>query len=149
MFLSRRLLTSTVMALLFGGLLVPSALATQPNNKVPLKGDFVGIGAEFSGNFSHLGAFTGVVDLAGGEDTVWVAANGDTVTNQTTSFVIDFGDFSSFPVFPYEQTIVITGGTGRFHDATGSATITGSFNVVTVEYDGQLSGTISQPGPRH
>lgn len=145
----RRVLTSAVAVLLLAALVIPGALAKQPNYQVPLTGDFAGIATKFSGNFSHLGTFTGLVDLDpsdGTDDTVWTAANGDTVTNQTTSFVIDFLG-GSFPVFPYEQTIVITGGTGRFQDSTGSASITGDFNVVTFAYDGHLVGSISQPGP--
>lgn len=49
----------------------------------------------------------------------------------------------------YVQTIVITGGNGRFAGATGSATITGNFDFGRFVYDGHLEGTISQPGPRH
>jgi hypothetical protein len=122
----------------------PTAAARKPDKQVPLRGDFDGVATEFSGNFSHLGRFTGVVDLDpndGTDDTVWVAANGDTVTNQTTSFVPN-------PDGTYVQTIVITGGTGRFEGATGTATITGDFDFGTFVYDGHLEGTISQPGPR-
>ena len=149
MILVRRIPTAVLALLMLGVLLAPSALATQPNNEVPLKGYFAGVATEFSGNFSHLGGFTGLVDLDpsdGTDDTVWTAANGDTVTNLTTSFVLGAG---SFPVFEYEQTIVITGGTGRFQDSTGSAFITGTIDLSTGAYDGQLDGNISQPGPRH
>lgn len=121
----------------------PTVSADLPDGQVPLLGRFDGVGAEFAGNFTHLGAFTGVVDLdpSGGIDpTVWVAANGDTVTNLTTSFV-------PAPDGSYVQTIVITGGTGRFEGATGSATITGDFDFGTFAYDGSIVGTISRPGP--
>jgi hypothetical protein len=134
-----------LVVVLLGAVAAPSALAKQPGKEVPLKGDFAGVATQFSGNFSHLGAFTGIVDLDmsdGTDDTVWTAANGDTVTNQTTSFVPG-------PDGSYVQTIVITGGTGRFRDATGSATITGTFDFTTFVYDGRLVGSISQPGPRN
>lgn len=48
-------------------------------------------------------------------------------------------------VFRYEQTLVIIGGTGRFANATGSATTTGLINLVTGAYDGELTGVISRP----
>lgn len=65
----------------------------------------------------------------------------------TTSFVIDFEDEVAPGVFSYEQTIVITGGTGRFQDATGAASIVGTIDPIGFVYDGHLEGTISQPGP--
>lgn len=109
---------------------------------VPLKGRFAGTGADFSGNFTHIGKFQGVVDL-NANTAVWTAANGDTITNQTTSFVLV--EEVSPGVFRYEQTLVITGGTGRFANATGSATATGLINGVTGAYDGELVGTILRP----
>jgi hypothetical protein len=144
MVLLRRISTVALTVMMLAALLAPSALAKRPDKEVPLKGDFAGVGAEFSGNFSHLGKFTGVVDLDdsdGIDDTVWTAANGDTVTNMTTNF-------APGPDNTYVQTIVITGGTGRFQDATGNATITGTFDFGTFVYDGHLDGSISQPGPR-
>lgn len=141
----RKVVKITLVLMLLGTLVAPAALAKQPNKQVPLRGDFVGVGAEFSGNFSHLGRFEGLADPATFTAT-WTAANGDTVTNMTTSFVIDFGDEVAPGVFSYEQTIVITGGTGRFQDATGEASITGTIEPVGFVYDGHLSGTISQPG---
>jgi hypothetical protein len=121
------------------------ASPVQAAEYVPLKGRFAGAGALFSGNFTHLGKFQGVVDLIAAT-AVWTAANGDTVTNQTTSF--ELVEEVTPGVFRYEQTLVITGGTGRFTNAIGSATVTGLFNVITGAYDGELTGTISQPNGR-
>ena len=109
---------------------------------VPLKGRFAGAGADFSGNFTHIGKFQGVADLEA-RTAVWTAANGDTITNQTIFFET-FEEVSP-GVFRYEQTLVITGGTGRFANATGIATATGLINGVTGAYDGKLTGTISRP----
>jgi len=69
---------------------------------------------------------------------VWTTASGDTVTNQTTSFILtkQIGPNA----FRYRQTLTITGGTGRFVSATGSATATGTINVATGVYDGELEG---------
>jgi len=110
--------------------------------EVPLKGKFIGVGNDFSGHMTHLGRFTGVIDPVA-FTAVWTAANGDTVTNQTTSFVLV--EEVKPGVFTYEQTLLITGGTGRFENATGDAFVTGLFNVVTGQYNGRLTGTISQP----
>ena len=143
--LTHRGSAALALATLLVAAVAPTAAAEKPGKEVPLKGQFTGVATEFSGNFSHLGAFTGVVDLEpsdGTDDTVWVAANGDTVTNRTTSFL-------PAPDGTYVQTIVITGGTGRFEGATGSATITGNFDFFTFVYDGTLRGSISQPGPRN
>ena len=142
--LARAFTLTAAVGTLVAASVAPTASAKQPDKQVPLRGGFEGVATEFSGNFSHLGRFAGVVDLDasdGTDDTVWVAANGDTVTNQTTNFV-PAGDGT------YVQTIVITGGTGRFENATGTATITGNFDFGTFVYDGRLEGTISQPGPR-
>lgn len=121
------------------------ALPVQAAEYVPLKGQFAGAGADFSGTFTHMGKFQGVVDLAT-STAVWTAANGDTVTNQTTAFVLV--EEVAPGVFRYEQTLVITGGTGRFANATGSATATGLIDVTTGAYDGKLLGTISRPNQR-
>lgn len=123
------------------GLAVPVQAAAY----VPLKGKFAGVGADFSGNFTHLGKFQGVVDLEA-STAVWIAANGDTVTNRTTSFILV--EPITADIYRYEQTLEITGGTGRFANATGSATATGLINVVTGAYDGQLTGSISQPNQK-
>jgi hypothetical protein len=48
-------------------------------------------------------------------------------------------------VYPYTQTVEFSGGSGRFQEATGSASITGTIDVVTFEYDGRIIGSISRP----
>jgi hypothetical protein len=42
-------------------------------------------------------------------------------------------------------TWVVTGGTGRFSDATGSGTITGGANFITQMFTFEMSGTITAP----
>ena len=112
---------------------------------VPLKGSLGGDRDGFSGNFKHLGRFDGVYDYV--EDTaVWTAANGDEVTIETTFFVLI--EETEPSIFIYEQTLIITGGTGRFANAEGNATVEGVINLVTGEFDGYLKGTISRPNSR-
>lgn len=136
------LLAFTLISLCVLGSVSFSAAPVHASDFVPLKGRFAGAGADFSGNFTHIGKFQGVVDLVA-STAVWTAANGDTITNQTTAFVLVAEVTPG--VFRYEQILVITGGTGRFANATGSATATGLINGVTGAYDGVLTGTISRP----
>ncbi len=138
----RLLLATLLVSVSLLGSIALSAAPVHAADFVPLKGRFAGAGADFSGNFTHLGKFQGVADLVA-STAVWTAANGDTITNQTTNFVLV--EEVSPGIFRYEQTLVITGGTGRFANATGSATATGLINVVTGAYDGKLTGTISRP----
>jgi hypothetical protein len=80
----------------------------------PMRGTFSGVGAGFSGNATHLGRFDGVIDnTTVTPNAVWIAANGDTLTNITTSFVIDFSAPVAPNVYPYTQTIEFTGGTNH------------------------------------
>ncbi len=112
---------------------------------VPLKGKFEGVGNDFAGKFTHLGKFSGVFD----PDTftaVWTAANGDTVTNQTIAF-IPIEEVAP-GVFIYEQSLLITGGTGRFANAIGFAEVVGLIDFVTGDFDGDVDGRISRPNSR-
>ena len=113
--------------------------------QVPMRGKFSGVGETFSGRATHLGRFDGVIDnTTSPPNAVWAAANGDTLTNITTSFVIDFSAPAAPNVYPYTQTIEFTGGSGRFQNATGSADITGWINVATFAYNGRINGTLSR-----
>jgi len=68
---------------------------------VSLKGTFSGVGAKFSSYLTLLGDFEGVIDNSvEPPTTTWTAADNYTVTNQTTSFVIDFSD-PSRPMFTH------------------------------------------------
>ena len=136
-----RLALLGILLLLF--VLVPAPLFSLAN-QVPMSGTFSGVGATFSGQSTHLGHFAGVIDnTTVPPNAVWTAANGDTLTNITTSFVIDFSAPVAPNVYPYRQTIEFTGGSGRFHNATGSAEITGTIDVTTFAYNGRIDGTIS------
>ncbi len=132
---SRRFIAAAALSVLF-------AFAAYGSDQVPLKGNFEGTGPNFAGKFTHLGIFAGVFD-PNTFTAVWTAANGDTVTNQTISFLLT--EEISPGVFTYNQYIVITGGTGRFVGATGSATAIGTINLNTGAFDGYLVGTISRP----
>jgi hypothetical protein len=93
--------------------------------------------SSFTGNFSHLGATTGgdvaKITLTSpatftytGTDTL-VAANGDEVFSTFTGS----GTFTSATTIESTQVNTITGGTGRFADASGTFTVTISSVVVS------------------
>jgi hypothetical protein len=118
---------------------------------VPLKGSIGGDSYGFSGNLTHFGRFDGVFNPIDWT-AVYTAANGDTVTTQTIDFVPDVclddpppPDPADCEVSTYVQELIITGGTGRFANAIGNATVEGVFNFVTGEFEGYLKGTISRP----
>jgi len=69
----------------------------------------------------------------------WTAANGD----QIRANVGGHGDIVEFPTVTITETHTITGGTGRFANASGIMTIERSANILTGASTGSLSGTIS------
>lgn len=86
---------------------------------------------EFYGIMTHVGKYTGVDNVPPvfdpvtgkqeGKETI-TTANGDEIWTESTSY-ITFGD-DTYTFGTYIGTWVITGGTGRFAGAIGSATIT-------------------------
>jgi hypothetical protein len=104
-----------------------------------------------SGRATHLGQVTvstselvdftvspGTVTIRGGEMVV-VAANGDELYS-------NYSGGGSLPdvngVVSFSGTFTITGGTGRFSDATGGGTFEGEGNVVTGDVVVSYQGTI-------
>jgi hypothetical protein len=131
--------------------------------QVPLKGRLEGVVTvtpvappfafmriQGTGNATHLGLFTidipHLVNLqtrTGIGSYAFTAANGDTLT-------ADFTGTGTPTVSPAGLSVVeiavITGGTGRFADATGSFVVTRSFEFATGLTTGSFTGTISSPG---
>ena len=98
-----------------------------------------------TGTATHLGRFTLSADFtvtrATGNATgtaTWTAANGD----QIRVSVVGHGDIVVFPTVTITETHTITGGTGRFADASGKITIERSADILTGLSSGSLSGTI-------
>jgi len=142
--MSRMLQIVTVFGIisLFTGLAIAGVM-------VPLKGSIGGDSSGFSGNLTHLGRFDGEYNPGTGA-AVYTAANGDKVTTQQISFEPQdcLDPLDGCNVWTYVQILEITGGTGRFENATGSATVEGVFNFATIEFHGYLKGTISRPNSR-
>jgi hypothetical protein len=98
-----------------------------------------------TGNATHLGQFTFTADItvddqtAQGEGTVvWTAANGDQIFATTIGeAVVDF------PTVTITETQIITGGTGRFSNASGTITVDRSLNLLTGITTGSFTGTIN------
>jgi hypothetical protein len=132
------------------------------NQEVPFKGrlegtatitpgtpPFLSVSIEGTGNATHLGRFTveipHVVNTTNRTSTgtyEFTAANGDTLTAGFTGQAT----LTAPGVLSIIETATITGGTGRFADATGSFTVERVFNQVTGLTTGSFEGTISSPG---
>jgi hypothetical protein len=99
-----------------------------------------------TGTATHLGRFTLSADFTvtfatgnGAGTATWTAANGD----QMFVDVVGHGDFVVFPIVAITETHSITGGTGRFADASGTIHIERSGSIVTGVTAGSLSGEIN------
>jgi hypothetical protein len=110
---------------------------------------FVSVSIEGTGNATLLGRFTvanlHVVNTTNRTATgtyEFTAANGDTLTAGFTGQATP----TAPGVLSIVETATITGGTGRFADATGSFTVERLFNQVTGMTTGSFEGTISSPG---
>jgi len=113
----------------------------QPTQPTLMYVDAIG-----SGNATHLGHYTVtyqfVVDTTNGSgigSAHFIAANGDSLFTEIT------GQGSPGPennVASIVETQTITGGTGRFANATGSFTVNRLVNLVTGVTAGSFDGTI-------
>jgi hypothetical protein len=101
-----------------------------------------------TGTATHLGQYTlrmnGVVDLitmmSGVGDFTFVAANGDTIVGTS------IGQARPGPTpntVSITEHLTITGGTGRFVDASGSVVVERVFDQATTHSSGSVTGTIS------
>lgn len=99
-----------------------------------------------SGEATHLGRFILVSEFtvtpppgstASGTAT-WMAASGDQIfTTNAGQAVI------TFPIAAIVETHTITGGTGRFAQASGSLVLERSLNLQTLASSASITGTIS------
>jgi hypothetical protein len=152
--------TITLLAAMF--LAVAFASPAVANNQVPFKGsvamvqtgevqggllivDGSGVGkATKLGRFSM--TYQEQVDLSTGIGTgtyTFVAANGDSLTASFTGTATPTPDPN---ILIIEEIVTITGGTGRFANATGTFTVQRVLNLTTGISTGSFSGAISHPG---
>lgn len=147
-------------ALLLAILVVGTTLAASARK--PFKGSFealetyqadgptVSVTATGSGEATQLGRYTVSyeveVDLPTGTGTGlsahFVAAGGDSLFAEGSGQATPTADPT---VFSIVETYTITGGTGRFANASGSFTLNRTVNLVTGETSGTMNGTIILP----
>ena len=103
-----------------------------------------------SGIATHLGRFTGeaqvVQNVADGSyvgSFTWTADNGDTISGTFSGQLIPTGTPG---VFENIQQSILTGGTGRFADATGGAEFLGQLDAGTLSFVYPFEGAISSVG---
>jgi hypothetical protein len=137
----------------------PAGPSTQYSNvDVPFKGDLEGsvtvtplppgrgnVQIDATGNATHLGRFTlqipHIVTFAtriGVGTYVFTAANGDQLFASFSGQAV-----TSPPMVEIVEHATITGGTGRFADATGSFTVHRVFDQTAGWTVGSVEGTIS------
>ena len=146
------------------GLLVSASLvaASSMSKEIPLKGSFnaveahqpnlpiVHVTATGSGEATHLGRFTvsyqvdiNVQTGAGtGLYAEFVAANGDKLFGEGTGQALPSGTPGTLNIV---ENYTITGGTGRFANASGTITVERVVIQATGETSGTLNGNIVIP----
>jgi hypothetical protein len=98
-----------------------------------------------TGNATLLGRFTLTSDFIVNAATVtasgtatWTGANGEQIfTTHTGQGVV------TFPLLATVETQTITGGTGRFADASGAIVLERSINLLTLISSASITGTIN------
>ncbi|MCI0347057.1 MAG: hypothetical protein L0221_16715 [Chloroflexi bacterium] len=149
------------------GLILVGALAapTAASQQRPMEGKFTGVGApaeqrcpgaltighEVSGTATHLGQFAG----SGTNCTEFTLAT-ESVAIWDVIVVIEAADGSTLlltgdgrqeapvnGVASYVHVDTVVGGTGRFTDAQGVITVSGSIDFATFEITGTISGWLS------
>jgi hypothetical protein len=115
-----------------------------------LTGTFANGSASYHGQMSHVGAFGGGFQVVATNPDgslvttgAFVAANGDTLTKSST---ITLGTTATPGIDTFIDTVMITGGTGRFAGDVGLLTITGQVNLNTGAFSGEMTGTLTEPG---
>ena len=137
-------------------------LPTLASTMVPFKGDFAGSSAfgEFNfpflnidvaaeGNATHLGYFQvdiphklNVIDNTVAGQYIFTAANGDQVH---ADFVGQAAPAAEPGYTDVAIEAMITGGNGRFADASGTFTVNVQVEEATGNVEGNFEGLISQP----
>lgn len=113
----------------------------------PLQPPFGLVNGSASGTAAHLGLFTvefpHTVNFAtrtGVGTFTFTAANGDTLTADFT------GQAQGGPIISIVEHATVTGGTGRFAEATGSFIVERRFDPSSGTTEGSFEGTISSVG---
>jgi hypothetical protein len=99
-----------------------------------------------TGEATHLGRYTMISDFTVTSPppravgtAVWTAADGSQLFTTTAGEAVVVP-----PILTATETHIITGGTGRFAEASGTIVIVRDLNVVTLASSGSISGTINR-----
>ena len=129
----------------FKGTLSGSVISSVPLDECHVLSEIVN-----GGNATQLGRFTGtaefilnVCDLTYVGSYVFTAANGDSISGPFTGTLTPT---SIEGVFDNNELAFITGGTGRFANATGTFNLGGQVNLNTGTFSVPMEGTISTVG---
>jgi hypothetical protein len=144
-----RLRLTCVLRNLLALALLTLPITAQGKGQVPFKGSFAGSGSTLEGHATHLGKFSGTVNILmfmppniTGEFT-WQAANGDSISGIVK---VTLTEMLAPNVWAFVSTGTITGGTGHFEGASGVSGGPGIFDFNTFSFEAQFSGTISSVG---
>ncbi len=98
-----------------------------------------------AGNATHLGRFTYAAEIIVDDTTgngvghvVWKAADGDELFSDTKGAIVTLSDTG----VALAETQVITGGTGRFRDASGAIDVERTLDFATGSTAGSFTGRI-------
>ena len=123
---------------------VPFHGSLQATETDTLAFPFLTVNLSGSGQATHLGRYKAILQLQVDLRTasslgtfMLIAANGDSVFGTISGHATDVGDLASIV-----ETATITGGTGRFDDATGSFTIKRLLDQATGISSGAFDGAI-------
>ena len=160
----KKLIVSTALAPLLVAALAGTTLAAPAKAEkkdLPFKGTLqsvetyavtppiMSVTANGSGNATHLGQYAISYEvevkldtLAGVGSAQLVAANGDVLYANLLGQATPTG---TTDVFDVVEEFTITGGTGRFANASGNFTLSRVVNITTGATSGTMSGTILLP----
>jgi len=162
--MTRSRLTRTGLGAGISAVVLALPLGALAGSQVPLKGGDVGgfgpgdhacspgydaLDIDGVGHATQVGRYTyhadecfnGATLLFTGSFSI-TAANGDRITGTYSGEV----PVIAFPLAVYEQDMIVTGGTGRFADASGQLHGRGVANLATGDYSQELAGTATSPG---
>jgi len=129
----------------FKGILSGTTISSVPLDECHVLSEIVN-----GGNATQLGRFNGtaelilnVCDLTYVGSYVFIAANGDSISGPFTGTLTPT---SIEGVFDNNELAFITGGTGRFANATGTFNLGGQIDLNTGTFSVPMQGTISTVG---
>jgi hypothetical protein len=127
--------------------------SNQAISAVPIDAAHLFVTTVGSGHASHLGAFellsphiAGLVDFLVQGDLILTAANGDELRATLNGNLAPFIDETGHVYLVGDIPGTITGGTGRFANATGTFTFSVVFDTATLSSETEINGAIHYAG---